>query len=471
MKKILASCFALTMTACLALPLAACGGGGKLVSERLPEENFEEAWKAAFSHLSDENIKIECEVKGESSEEGAKDIRYGQTVSRNGDIERWTTSEDTVEDNDGERIVPASDIIIDFSSDPIQGYVCVTDGSFHAFKPKEWTSLAEYMAMEPYEDDSGIATGIRDWGTWDEEMGNLSDFYHYSKKDGGYVHEEDYSEEGENGSVKVIVKFKDRKIVSVLYTVSESDLTYTCITYTWTVTYGGQDVHLPSDEECDFGVRALQSDILPEAGFAEAVEKAFDDIGNDIDNGENFKIEYGAFGYMQNACGIFTRTDKKEHLQTTKFATEFYQSYADGIYEDAYEGYLDFHDGSSTFYIREGDGAFSTRRAEGEFQYISLINRVDFSIYPIRLFLQILDDPQSLRYSEEERGYVWTQPEVGMFEEGQNQCVIKFKDGKIVSFYIVQRAYSSLVENYTTFYFKITYGGQKVELPKVSVEE
>ena len=81
MKKILASCFALTMTACLALPLAACGGGGKLVSERLPEENFEEAWKAAFSHLSDENIKIECEVKGESSEEGAKDIRYGQTVS------------------------------------------------------------------------------------------------------------------------------------------------------------------------------------------------------------------------------------------------------------------------------------------------------------------------------------------------------------------------------------------------------
>ncbi len=456
MKKILASCFALTMTACLALPLAACGGGGKLVSERLPEGNFEEAWKAAFSHLSDENIKIEFEVKGESSEEGAKDIRYGQTVSRNGDIERWTTSEDTVEDNDGKRIVPASDIIIDFSSDPIQGYVCVTDGGFHAFKPKEWTSLAEYMAMDPHEDsEEPIVTQIRYFNIIDgedeeEETGELSDFYHYSKKDGGYVYEEDYSEEGENGSLKQVIKFKDGKIA---YVCDESSGIYHPlgdegyhVTYTWTVTYGGQDVHLPSDEECDHGVRAIQSDILPEAGFAEAVEKAFD-----IYDSENIKIEFGSGESIVNGnfySGKLIHADKKEYY------LEYICNYRNYLYDEPLriqriEGYCDLRGESPIGFLQYSNGSRIKQNAAmfGEEMEDAFVSPI---FYPFFSFSEIKSDPQKLHYSEEEKGYVW--------EDDGEEYIVKFKNGKLASIWTVGGLYEY---NYMIF----TYGGQKVTLP------
>ena len=442
MKKLFASIVATVMAASFALPLAACGGGGELVSERLPEDNFEEARKEAFSHLSDENIKIEYAEEEYSSIEKYK---ANQTVVRDGDVERWMTLEHTVEDSYHEYIVPASDMIIDFSADPLKGYACGADGVFHACQPDdEWKSLAEYMSMEPYEDDDEPwTTQIRYLGIWDEETeeenGKLSDIFYYSKKDGGYV----FEREAGQGSSKAVVKFKDRKVVYVCiemygdFTPSGDEGSY--LMCSWTITYGGQEVHLLSDKECDHGVRAMQSDILPEAGFAEAVEKAFD-----IYDSENIKIEFGGGDDKSFYSGKLIHADKKEY---------YFECSGNGnrvhYRDDRIEGYCDLRGEAPVGFLQYSNGI---RQENNDAMFREGIEMR--LLYSLSDFSEIKSAPQKLHYSEADKGYVW----------GDNKYIVKFKNGKISSIYLNDGGF------YDYSYMIFTYGGQTVTLPDMSAE-
>lgn len=457
MKKLFASIVATLMAASFALPLAACGGGGELVSERLPENNFEEAWKEAFSHLSDENIKIVSMVEGYLSDGEVKyNETYNQTVVRDGDLERWMESEYTAWDSrHGEYFVPASDMIIDFSANPLKGYACGADGVFHACQPDdEGRSLAKYMSMEPYEDDDEpFVTQIRYWGKLHEEQGGkLSDFFHYSKEDKGYVHEEVYDPDDESlGKYKAIVKFKDGKIA--LYSLEsygnfvEPGGKDDYVIYTWTITYGGQEVHLPFDEECDHGVRAMQSDILPEAGFAEAVEKAFD-----IYDSENIKIEFGGGGGERFYSGKLIHADKKEYYFECSGNGNRVHYRDDG--PSYIEGYCDLRGEAPVGFLQSSDG---TRHEWQEVYGNGAMFREGIErvlLFSLSDFSEIKSAPQKLHYSEADKGYVW----------GDNEYIVKFKNGKISSIYLND----GILSDYS--YMIFTYGGQTVTLPDMSAE-
>ena len=456
MKKLFASIVATIMAASFALPLAACGGGGELVSERLPENNFEEAWKEAFSHLSDENIKIEFAAEEHSSQE--EDREYNHTIVRDGDMERWTTTSHAVEDSNGVYTVPVQDVFIDFSSVPLKSYACGADGVMHVCRlTGDDVSWADQMTKEAQEFDPPLLL-IRDVGNWNEKMeyiGKLSDSVHYSGNDKGYVYEtasdpDDYV----YGYRKMIIKFKGGKVASFYYGYCEKYEDYEfVVSYSWTITYGGQEVHLPSDEECDHGVRAMQSDILPEAGFAEAVEKALN-----IYDSENIKIEFGGGGYGSFISGKLIHADKKEYyFECSGDGSDVIFNYIE--LPSNKEGYCDLRGETPVGFLQSSDG---TRQEYNEAMFREGIEHTLLIFFFD--FFEIKSAPQELHYSEADKGYVW-----GAEDEINGKWIIKFKNGKIASIYLSGGFYGSYGP-YAYDYMIYTYGGQTVTLPDMSAE-
>ena len=452
MKKLFASIVATLMAASFALPLAACGGG-ELVSERLPENNFEEAWKEAFSHLSDENIKIEFAAEEHSSQE--EDREYNHTIVRDGDMERWTTTSHAVEDSNGVYTVPVQDVFIDFSSVPLKSYACGADGMMHVCRLSgDDVSWADQMTKEAQEFDSPLLL-IRDVGNWNEKRediyGKLSDSVHYSGNDKGYVYDPDENVYDENR--KMFIKFKGGKVASFYYGYCEKYEDYEfVVSYSWTITYGGQVVHLPSDEECDHGVRAMQSDILPEAGFAEAVEKALN-----IYDSENVKIEFGGGGWRFGS-GKLIHADKKEYYFECSCDGNDVIFDANSAIPSNKEGYCDLRGETPVGFLQSSDG---TRQ---EYNEAMFREGIESRLLLSSMFGFSPTTPQELQYSEADKGYVW-----GAEDELIGKWIIKFKNGKIASIYL-SGGLSCSYGPYTYNYMLFTYGGQTVTLPDMSAE-
>lgn len=225
MKKKFISVFVAFILIILCFGLIACnnknegGGSDSIVSDKLSEENFEEAWVAAFDEENFANFKVEMTA--------SEDV-----VDPNGEQRKAKSDSKAVRADGKEHIVitvTSNDTETDeIYYDSLQDICYVKNGNGWKSYVKGsygWTNIDNFTMFR-------IMYFKNKWSEFE-----------FSNADNGYVCVED------NGyaSNKTIIKFKNNKIASVYSETIYDDDGYWAIKFDYVFTYGGQSVTIPSN--------------------------------------------------------------------------------------------------------------------------------------------------------------------------------------------------------------------------------